>query len=128
MTVRDFSVVIPYLCDAKYAAQWSDIIGHVYDEEIAGNAAYARKRDEKNPDDRFAFIFAFEGDEGAKAQCWRIVRIFVLTHYKREHKEKHWDKRLQHTIEEALAHENEYPRIKAAMTVQAAARSFWNPF
>lgn len=126
LSVRGFFTVIPYLCDAKNAAQWSDVIAYGFDSELAGNEVFARKKDEKDPDDRMEIVFAFQGDAGAKEQCKRIARICVLTHYKTAHKEKHWDKRLQYTIEEALAHEDEYPRIKAAMTVQGAARSYWN--
>lgn len=126
MNARDFFVAMPELCGARNAARWADIIGYVYDKELAGDSVYARNlTDEANPDNRLEVAFGWQGDEGAKEQCRRLCRIILYKHYLDEHGEAKYQAKIDAEYKMAEAAEGMYPEIADELTAYEALAIRW---
>lgn len=127
MSVRDFFVQIPGLCGAKNADRWAELIGMVYDAELAGGTEFDRSEaDKANPDNRLEIPFAFvAADEGAKEQCRRLCRIIMYSHYLDEHGEKEYAPLIDSEYYAAKAAEKSYPEIAEVMTADEAVTEYW---
>ena len=128
MTIKEFCVQIPFLCDAKNAERHSRKNFLVFEDELkADGGAFKRTEDdEKDPFNRMEIMFGFHGDQGKIDQCKRLLRIAELSHYSTEHNLPKTVE-LDELVNEAVMFESDYPEIAKALTVdQALKTTAWN--
>lgn len=127
MRARDFFVAMPKLCGARNAARWSDVIGFIYDSEMAGGTPFDRSAEDiADPDNRFEVAFAWEADdENAKDQCKRLARMLMWSHYCDEHGERQYAPMVDQEYHEAKTVEYLFPDIMALMTADEAVLGHW---
>lgn len=126
---KDFIFNFPAACGAKNPSRESRLAELVFNDELNNpDSPFKRNAlDVENSDNRLDVLFRFEGGEGAKMQCKRLVRIMELNHYKKHHADNTVNAELDRLIVDAVAEESDYPQVKAMLTVdEAVAADTWN--
>ena len=129
MSVKDFLVKIPFLCNADNAERWSRMIELVYDDELGNHSSvFARnEKDIEEPYNRMELAFAFRSDEADKVEyCRDLVELIFLSHYRIEKGESKHDDRIKNLVSVLEEAEPNYSEISATLTVSQAARGIWN--
>jgi hypothetical protein len=129
MKVKEFIVNLPYLCDAKNADRWSRMIGLVYDDELSNpDGPFARNDDDiKNPSNRFAIFFGFDGNPKKIEHCKKLVEIMFLAHYKNEHGEVEHTEKINTLVSVLSETESENAEIANTLTAsEASTVAGWN--
>jgi len=96
MTIREMIGKIPYLCKSKNAAREVEIMKFQFDDELSNpNSVFNKNElDLKKPYNRLKTV-VFTGKFLKVWHCKNIAKLLLLNHYKKEHNENKYDKKIK---------------------------------
>jgi hypothetical protein len=125
MSVKDLMVQAPKLCGAFHAEKHAKVAELVWHHEKEKNGF--PRTDGEDAYDRIAFLFDWDCDDFNKRDyCISLALLNVLAHYGKEHGDKESAERAEQLAKDLAVDEINYPDVASALTVEAAARGWWD--
>ena len=128
MSVKNFIVKLPELCEAENAPRWAKVNELQFDHEInTKGSVFARsEKDKANEPNRFSTLFGFYGNAKKIEHCKLLCELLFLVHYEQEHGENHGE-RINSLASDLIIDESGFPEIMEVMSVEKAlSRKGWN--
>jgi hypothetical protein len=124
MSIKEFIVKAPILCNAIYAEKHSKVNEIIFNHEIDNNS-FPKKHGE-DAYDRIAFLFDWDCEDELKRQyCINLAAYAIMKHYEKEHGDKEAGKDALYLTGELLIDEIDYPDIKYVLSVEEASKGYW---
>lgn len=127
-SILDIIEKMPYVCEAEDPERYVVPARMAYFIERGGNSVYDRKESDKlQPGRRLRIFFAFKAGphhEGKTKQFERLLAIWEISHYEKDHGESGFEDLKQNLITEAAMEESKYPEVAEVLTVEEAVANY----